>query len=64
MTREQLYRACFVPNLDDRVRGFWWGYQFRTSPHERDHLNPEFARGWQEGLDLLFDERRAAKIDR
>ena len=60
MTREQLYHTLFQPELSDRVRGFWYGYQFQTSSHESDHLNPEFVRGWQEGVDLLFDERRAA----
>jgi len=46
-----------------RVEGFWFGYQFQTSPNEKDHLDPEFCRGWQEGADLLFDERRAAKLE-
>ena len=62
MTREQLYRI-FVEPVDPairaRMRGFMFGYAFKTSPYESDHLNPEFVRGWHEGIDLLFDERRA-----
>jgi hypothetical protein len=46
--------------LSPRVRGFAFGYRFELSSDERDHLDPEFIRGWQEGVDLLFDERRAA----
>lgn len=43
-----------------RARGFYHGYRFEVSPNEKDHLDPEFVRGWHEGMDLLFDERRAA----
>jgi hypothetical protein len=46
--------------LCPRVRGFAFGYRFRLSSSKKDHLDPEFIRGWQEGVDLLFDERRAA----
>ena len=42
-----------------RVRGFYYGYHFQMSPHAEEHRNPEFVRGWYEGVDLLFDERRA-----
>lgn len=47
-------------NACPRVRGFAFGYRFELSSNEEDHLDPEFIRGWQEGVDLLFDERRAA----
>ena len=43
----------------DRVRGFWYGYHFEISLSAHDYRNTEFCRGWQEGVDLLFDERRA-----
>jgi len=43
-----------------RTLGFWHGYHFQTSIDPRDHLDPEFCKGWMEGMDLLFDERRAA----
>jgi len=43
----------------NRVLGFWYGYQFQIGPPE-DQIDPEFIRGWHEGVDLLFDERRAA----
>ena len=62
MTREQLYRI-FVPEMSARVSarvsGFYFGYRFEVSPSEKDHFDPEFIRGWHEGVDLLFDERRA-----
>jgi len=44
----------------DRVRGFWYGYHFQSGSHADLH-NAEFTKGWQEGADLLFDERRAFK---
>jgi hypothetical protein len=48
-----------IEQLCPRVRGFAFGYRFELSPDEKDHLTPEFIRGWHEGVDLLFDERRA-----
>jgi hypothetical protein len=43
----------------DRVRGFWFGYSFRSGSWA-DLRNPQFCTGWNEGLSLLLDERRAA----
>jgi hypothetical protein len=55
MTLEQI-----VGNqMDDRVRGFWHGYHF-TSGSAADLKNPQFCKGWNEGMELLLDERRAA----
>jgi len=62
MTRDQLYHAFGFPEkLSPRLRGFYYGYRFEVSSSEQDHLDPEFTRGWFEGMDLLFDERRAGK---
>ena len=57
MTRELLEQL--FPQMCPRVRGFWHGIRFQMSATAKDHLDPEFCRGWFEGLDLLFDERRA-----
>jgi len=60
MTRDQLYQAFGLPEkLCPRLRGFWFGLHFQASPNSQDSLDPEFTRGWLEGMDLLLDERRA-----
>jgi len=58
MMRELLERLFPMP-MTPRVKGFWYGYHFQVSRDEKDHLDPEFTKGWFEGLDLLFEERRA-----
>jgi hypothetical protein len=44
--------------LCSRTRGFWYGYHAQTGS-EADCYDREFVRGWHEGFDLLFEERRA-----
>ena len=43
-------------DLDDRVRGFMYGYTDRFGPAKDFLGNREFQRGWDEGTALRIDE--------
>jgi hypothetical protein len=48
----------------DRVRGFWYGFHNLHGPAKDFLGNAEYKRGWDEGVGLLLDERRALAAQR
>jgi hypothetical protein len=49
--------------IDDRVRGFMYGYRNSFGPAKDFLKNKEFQKGWDEGKSLRIDELRAQAND-